>query len=146
MFALTNYHRPATTLTDFVDEVLNDPVFGWRENGALEAFAPRVDIVELENAYKLVADVPGLTKDDVKVTVENGVLTISGEKKAETHEKKEKGWHYYERSSGSFSRAFNLPEHVDSENIKANYKNGVLELTMAKKEVAKPKAVEVKVE
>ena len=146
MFALTSYHRPAAPLASFVDDLLNDSFFGWRENTAGDTFAPRVDIVELENAYKLTADVPGLSKEDVKVSVENGVLSISGEKKAEKHEKKDKGWHYYERSYGSFSRSFNLPEHVDSENIHASYRNGVLELTLAKREVAKSKAIEVKVE
>jgi len=145
MSALIRYDRPAT-LTDWFENLFDDGFFSWPSREIAAANWPRVDIVEEENAYRLHADLPGLAKDDIRISVENGVLTISGEKKAEKKEKKTGEYAYYERSYGSFSRAFRLPEHVDSEHINAAYVNGVLELTINKTEAAKPKQIEVKVQ
>jgi len=142
MFALTTYRRPANSLTNFVDEFLSNDL--WDRN--LErTWSPRVDIVEEKDAYKVHADLPGLEKKDIGVTVENGVLTISGERKFERKEKNKDSYEYFERRYGSFSRAFKLPELVDPTNIEANYRGGVLEVTLPKAEKAKPKHVEVKV-
>jgi HSP20 family protein len=145
MSALVRYERPALGLSGLLDEFFDDGLFGWGNREIVRTSWPRVDITENENAYRVHADVPGLAKDDIKVTVEDGVLTISGEKKAEKKERKKGEYAYYERSYGSFCRSFNLPDHVDSKNIEAHLKDGVLELTLKKTEEAKPKAIEVNV-
>ena len=109
-----------------------------------EQFVPRVEVTEDKEQLKLQAEMPGLEKDAIKVMVEDGVLTISGEKKSE---KKENGPDYVwsEISDGSFSRSFTLPDYVESDKIQADYKNGVLVLSLPKMEKAKPKEIEVKI-
>lgn len=106
-------------------------------------FIPRVEITEDNDHLKLQAEMPGLEKDAIKVLVEDGVLTISGEKK--TQNKEDGPDHVWsEISNGSFSRSFTLPDYVEAEKIQADYKNGVLILTLPKMEKAKPKEIEVK--
>jgi HSP20 family protein len=107
-------------------------------------WAPSVDVSETDGEYQIKAEIPDVKKEDVKVTLEDGVLTIQGERK---HEKEEKGrkYHRVERSYGSFARSFTLPDLVDEENVKAEFKDGVLSLQLPKSEKAKPKAIEVKV-
>ena len=107
-------------------------------------WAPRVDIVETDAAFVIKAEAPEVKKEDVKVTVDNGVLTVSGERKQEKEEKGKK-FHRVERYYGSFCRSFTLPDNVDEENIKATFKDGMLSLEIPKTEVVKPKAIEVKV-
>jgi len=146
MNTLMRITRPETAMADLFDNLASDGIFSWMDRDiATTGRWPRVDIIEHDDAYRLHADLPGLNKDDIKVTVENGVLTISGEKKEEKHEGKESNYRYYERSYGSFSRSFNLPDNIDAANVGASYKDGVLELTLRKTEAAKPKAIEVKV-
>ena len=91
------------------------------------------------------AELTGLEKDKVKVAVEDGVLTLSGERNLERKEEG-KTFHRVERSQGTFSRSFTLPEDTDVEKVNANYKDGLLEVSVAKREAAKPKAIEVRVE
>ena len=110
----------------------------------VNAWMPRVDVRETEEDIVVSAELPGMTKDDVQVTVENGVLTISGEKKQEREEKKEGGYHVTERCYGKFERAFALPRSVDQENVKAKFENGVLDVTLAKIPAAKPRLIPVK--
>jgi HSP20 family protein len=141
MFALSTYRRPAGSLTNWVDEFLNSE---FRSRDLETSWTPRVDIVEEDNAYRVRADLPGLEKKDVDVTVENGIMTIRGERKFERTDKKDNSYEYYERRYGSFSRSFNLPENVDSTGIEATYRNGVLDITLPKSEKAKPKQVEIK--
>lgn len=105
---------------------------------------PAVDILENNDHFVLKAEIPGMTKDDVKITLENNVLTIRGEKKNET-EKKEENYHRIERSYGSFERSFTIPGTIKVNEIDAQYKDGVLTLTLPKAEEAKPKSIEVKV-
>ena len=105
---------------------------------------PPVDIKETENELILKADVPDVDMKDIDVHVENGTLTIRGERKFEA-EKKEGSWHRVERSYGTFERAFTLPETVDFDAVKADYKAGVLTITIPKKEVAKPRQIKVEV-
>lgn len=144
MSALVRYDRPGTSLASLIDEVFNGGFF-YRTGREVPATTwPHVDIVEEKEAYKIRADLPGIDKKDVKVSVEGGVLSISGEKQATKQEEKNRYYHL-ERSYGSFSRSFGLPENVDTEHIEAGYKNGLLELTLRKTEKAKPKAIEVKV-
>jgi HSP20 family protein len=145
MSSLIRYESPVATLPSLIDELFNDSFFGWRDREITSRQWPRVDIVEEDNAFTLRADVPGVDKNNIKVSVENGLLTISGEKKEE-RENKKGNYAYFERSYGSFSRSFNLPDHVDEKNIAAKYHDGVLELTLKKTEEAKAKAIEVKVE
>lgn len=116
-----------------------------RNMAALGEWAPRVDIAETDAEFVIKAEVPEVKKEDVKVSVENGVLTISGERKQEKEEKGKK-FHRVERYYGSFSRSFSLPENVDDTKVKATFKDGVLTLALPKTEEIKPKAIEVKVE
>jgi len=107
-------------------------------------WVPPVDIVENENELVLKADVPDIKFEDIDVKIENGTLTLRGERKAEKASENG-GWHRMERSYGSFERAFTLPESVDPEHVKADYKNGTLRVTLPKKEIAKPRQVKVEV-
>jgi HSP20 family protein len=121
----------------------------WR-NGEKEAmtvsqWTPLVDISEDANEYLVKAELPELKKEDVKVSVENGELTISGERRAEKEEKGKK-FHRIERSYGSFVRSFTLPEAVSGDKVTAEFKDGVLSVHLPKDEKAKPKTIEVKVQ
>lgn len=111
---------------------------------ASRPWSPAVDIYETENELVLKADVPDVDAKNVAIQIQNGTLTLKGERKFE-QEKNGKGFHRIERSYGSFVRAFSLPETVDAENVKADYRNGVLTVTIAKKEVAKPRTINVEV-
>lgn len=108
-------------------------------------WAPAVDIKETSEAFNIEAELPGMTKDDVKVTVQDGVLSIQGERKHE-EETNDKKHHRIERVYGSFLRRFTLPENVDENSIKASFKDGILSLTLTKAEPAEPKAIEVDVQ
>ncbi len=105
---------------------------------------PTVDISESDGEYLIKAELPEVKKEDVKVTVENGVLTLQGERRQEKEEKGKK-YHRVERSYGSFIRSFTLPESVDEAGVRAEYKDGVLNLHLPKSEKVKPKAIDVKV-
>jgi HSP20 family protein len=107
-------------------------------------WTPAVDIFETENELVLKADLPEVDPKNVDIQIENGTLTLKGTRSFEA-EKNGKGYHRIERSYGSFVRAFSLPETVDPENVKADFKNGVLTITIAKKEVAKPRSIKVEV-
>ena len=109
------------------------------------AWSPVVDIEESAEAYTIRAELPGLSKEKVKVTVENGVLTLSGERDLERRVET-KTFHRVERSQGTFTRSFTLPDDVDSESVAANFKDGLLEIQIAKREEALPKSIEVRVE
>jgi HSP20 family protein len=108
-------------------------------------WVPPVDILENENALIVKADVPDVKFEDIDVQIENGTLTVRGERKFEKKTDEKSGYHRIERSYGAFERAFTLPETVDPEHVKAEYSNGVLTVTLPKKEVAKPKQVKVEV-
>ena len=101
-------------------------------------WAPAVDIYETENELVLKADLPDVDLKDIDVRVENQTLTISGERKFETNDST-KGYHRIERNYGSFVRSFSVPNSFDTENIGAEFKNGVLSVTLPKKEAAKPR-------
>ena len=108
------------------------------------AWAPAVDVSETDSEYTIKAEIPEVKKEDVKVTLQNGVLTIQGERKEEKEEKG-KRYHRIERSYGSFLRSFDVPANVDESKTKADFKDGVLTLSLPKSEQAKPKSIEVKV-
>lgn len=112
-----------------------------------DMLAPRIDIAESKDAIDLTAELPGVDEQDVDVTLDDGVLTIRGEKKAERDEKdKDKNWHVVERSYGSFSRTISLPFDPDSAKVEAKFENGVLHIHLPKPaEVAKKQQkIEVK--
>ena len=109
------------------------------------AWSPVVDIEETELNYLIRAELPGLSKKNVKVVVEDGVLTLSGERDLE-RKVEGKTFHHIERSHGTFTRSFTLPENADAESVSANYKEGLLEIRVAKCEEAQPKSIEVRVE
>lgn len=111
---------------------------------ASRPWTPAVDILENEHALVLKADLPDIDPKQVGIQLENGTLTLKGERKFEQQENG-KGFHRIERSYGRFVRAFSLPDTVDAENVKADYKNGVLTVTLAKREVAKPKTINVEI-
>ena len=113
------------------------------EGATVAQWLPLVDITENEKEYLIKTELPEVRKDDVKVTVEKGVLTISGERRFEKEEK-EKKYHRIERSYGSFTRSFNVPDDADSSNVSAEFKDGVLTVKLVKSEKALPKSIEVK--
>ena len=109
------------------------------------AWSPVVDIEETELIYLIRTELPGLSKKNVKVVVEDGVLTLSGERDLE-RKVEGKTFHHIERSHGTFTRSFTLPENADAESVSANYKEGLLEIRVAKCEEALSKSIEVRVE
>lgn len=118
-------------------------VAGWPgESLARTEWLPPADITETDDAYRIDLEVPAVAADDVDVSVNDGVLTVSGERKSET-ESDEGKRHRVERRWGTFSRSFRLPENVDENGIEARCRDGVLYLTVAKKEKAQPRRIEV---
>ena len=113
-------------------------------NGQLTAWPMRVDIREDENQIVIKADVPGMEQKDISVNVDNGQLTISGERKFDDEENR-KSYHRVERAYGKFSRSFSLPNTTDMGKISASYNNGVLEVTLPKLEEAKPRSIQVQI-
>lgn len=107
-------------------------------------WVPPVDIQETDHALVVKADVPDMEMKDIDVRLENGTLTLRGHRDFDA-KKTEGGWHRVERSYGTFERAFTLPDTVDPEGVKADYKNGVLTVVLPKKELAKPRQVKVEV-
>jgi HSP20 family protein len=106
---------------------------GWR---------PTVDLRETEDAFVLDAELPGMTKDDIELTFEEGVFTLSGERKSE-EAAEGKGYRHLERRFGSFSRSFTLPRDVAGDKVKAAFENGLLTVTVPKKEQAKPRTIKI---
>jgi len=139
--------RELEEMSDRLNRVFARPALrttNGKENLTVADWMPTVDISETEGEYLIKAELPEVKKEDVKVTVENGVLTLQGERRQEKEEKGKK-FHRVERSYGSFIRSFTLPESVDDSGVKAEYKDGVLNLHLPKTEKVKPKAIEVKV-
>jgi HSP20 family protein len=120
---------------------LFDAFFGGGEQQS-RRWVPAIDLVEGEDHFVLKADLPGLAEDDVNIEVQDGTLTISGERKAE-HESRERGWYRVERSFGSFSRSLTLPDGVDPDAISARFDRGVLEVRIPKPEERKPRRVQI---
>ena len=120
------------------------PGHGGKEAMTVAQWSPLVDITEDEKEYLIKVELPDVKKEDVRLTVENEVLAISGER---TFEKEEKGkkYHRIERAYGSFVRSFSLPEDADGSKVSADYKDGMLHVHLPKSQKAKPKAIEITV-
>lgn len=114
------------------------------ENWSLATWSPACDIYENDNEIVIKAELPEVKKGDVHVAIENNVLTIRGERKF-SEETKQENYRRVERSYGEFMRSFTLPSFVDATKVNADFKDGVLRVTLAKREEAKPKQIEVKV-
>lgn len=123
---------------------LFDGFFQARGNGTggHRRWIPAMDLVETEEDLVLRADLPGMTEDDVEIEIKDGVLTVSGERKAE-HEEKEEGFYRVERAFGSFSRSLSLPQGIDAGAVGANFDNGVLEVRVPKPAERQPTRVQI---
>ncbi len=123
---------------------LFDGFFQARGNGTggHRRWIPAMDLVETEEDLVLRADLPGMTEDDVEIEIKDGVLTVSGERKAE-HEEKEEGFYRVERAFGNFSRSLSLPQGIDAGAVGANFDNGVLEVRVPKPAERKPTRVQI---
>jgi HSP20 family protein len=124
---------------------VGQPRAGSQEVLATGDWVPRADIHETDVAFLITAEIPGVNKEDVKITVGNRILTIRGEKKQEKEEAGQKT-HRVERHYGIFSRTFTLPDNIDENNIKASFKDGMLQVRILKTDDVEPKAIEVIVE
>ncbi len=147
---LTRANDPFAALHREMDQVFESFFRDWdvpaaRERGSLAVAAPRIDVAENAGAFVITAEMPGLTDKDFEVAVADGVLTIKGEKKAES--KKDEGeYHWSERTFGRFERTFSLPPSVDADRADARYEQGVLTLTLPKiiEPEKQPKKIDVK--
>lgn len=144
--AMMRYNSASTENEDFPTglRVFQDSLSRLFSEPASRPWSPAVDIYETENDLVLKADVPEIDPKNVTIQMENGTLTVRGERRFE-EQKNGKGFHRIERGYGSFVRAFSLPDTVDAEKVKADYKNGVLTITLPKKEVAKPRTINVEI-
>jgi HSP20 family protein len=143
--AITPY-RPTTELFRSLFDDL--PGFGSEWGGRMAGMdllrAPSADVMESASEIRVMLELPGMNPEDVEVSLENNVLTISGEKKEERQEDDKKSrWHLSERRYGRFSRSFVLPRDVDHEGIQAHFENGVLRLSVPKSERAKPRRIQI---
>ncbi len=131
-------------MDDILQKMWHDFPFHNLEGDVDLKWTPRLDISETDKALEVVADLPGMEKKDIKVSVDGDLLTIKGEKK-EVKESKDKHYHSIERRSGSFYRALRLPVEVENDKIEANFKDGVLTLTLPKSKKAVKKAAQIEV-
>jgi HSP20 family protein len=150
MFDLLPFKRRSETPSVFseMDDMLKrmwyDFPFHNLEDDTNLSWSPRLDVSETDKALEVVADLPGMEKKDINVSLDGDLLTIKGEKK-EVKEKKDKHFHTIERRSGSFYRALRLPSEVESDKIEANFKDGVLTLTLPKSKEAAKKVAQIEI-
>lgn len=137
-FTEVDFPTGARLFQDAVNRLFSEPA-------TTRPWAPPVDILETENELVVKADLPDVEMKDVHIEIEQGTLTIKGERKFDRKDGKAAGYHRIERSYGEFMRCFAVPETVDSERVKAEYKAGVLTVTLPKKEAAKPQTIKVEV-
>ena len=123
---------------------LADALFGDRSASVPQGWVPPVDVIETENQYQLSAEIPGVSSNEVKVMVREGVLTLSGDRPAVPLAEGSQA-HLSERRFGAFQRRFSLPKDADGERISAEFKNGVLTISVPKRETVAPKDIEVRI-
>ena len=135
---------PLANFRTMFDDFFNEPFFS-TSSEAGKAYWPRMDIVEDKERFIVRADLPGISKSDINVSIEGDMLTISGEKKDDS-KKMEGAYCHIERACGSFTRTFSLPANIDRDKVDANFKNGVLELSLVKtgEEEKRGKSIEIK--
>lgn len=135
--------RPFNSLQHDLNRIFDNMLGEFHTGTNTKSWAPMVDVAETPDAFIIKAELPGVTAEDVKINMQNNVLTLYGNK---NHEEKQEDKNYYrvERSYGAFERSFNFPSVVDSERITAEYKDGVLTITLLKAEEAKPREIEIK--
>lgn len=145
MTFVTRYNAMNDLRNRFLEPFFGQPFFGRFEDDALKSgtWAPPVDVAEEGDKIVVKVEVPGINEKDLKVTFEDGLLTVSGERQFER--KDERNYHRIERTYGSFVRTFTLPRNVDGAKIAASYVNGVLELEIPKREDAKPRQIQINV-
>jgi len=138
--------RDLAVLQDRMNRLFNDSYSPRREDDLMNrgSWTPAVDIYEIEGALVLKAELPDMRRDDIDISVENGTLTIRGERKPDG-ELKQENFHRVERAYGSFERSFSLPNTVDAVKIGAEYKDGVLTVTLPVREEAKPRTIKIDV-
>ncbi|MGA2586097.1 MAG: Hsp20/alpha crystallin family protein [Candidatus Aminicenantales bacterium] len=136
--------RDMVTLREKMNRMFEDVFAGRSEDKELSAstWAPAVDIFETESELMMTVEVPGIDEKDIEIKIEDNTLTLKGERKFEK-ETKEENYHRIERSYGSFYRAFTLPNSIDPDKIQAEHENGVLKITMAKRQELKPRKVKI---
>jgi len=134
-FADVDFPAGIRVFQDAVNRLFSEP--------ASRPWSPSVDVLETENELVLKADLPDVDLKDIDIQIEHGTLSIKGERKFEKVEGKGTGYHRIERSYGQFQRYFSLPDTVEPDKVKADYKNGTLTVTLPKKEVAKPRTIKV---
>ena len=142
MAFVTRYPRSLFGWNDFSS--LFSPEELWRNGskGGTQASAP-VEIAETDDTLTVAVDLPGINRDDIEVNLDKNVLTITGERRSEKSDDENRRYHVTERSYGQFARSFKLPSTVEAEKINAEYKDGVLQLTLPKVEAAKPREIAV---
>lgn len=126
----------------FNDEILPARWVSGNEGLGESRWIPAIDVRETEDSFEFTAELPGLTKDQVEITIEDKVLTLSGERKFEENEESN-GYHRIERAYGSFSRSFTLPNEVDQDKVKAVFENGLLSVSIPKAEQVKPRKIQI---
>ncbi|MBI3949490.1 MAG: Hsp20/alpha crystallin family protein [Acidobacteria bacterium] len=136
--------RDLMDLQHRINRLFEETSRGEREELARAVWSPSVDIYEDPDTILIEADLPGLNKDNVSVNLENNVLTIQGERRLANEEQRE-SYHRIERAYGSFTRSFTIPSNVQADKIEAEFKDGVLQVRLPKREEAKPRQIEVKV-
>lgn len=146
------YHEPWSLLRQFQNELnqgvnlfdgrASEPADGDNSNVVTSHWRPAVDIREEEDRFVIVADLPGVDPNDIEVTMDNGVLTLKGERKFE-YQTGDDSYQRIERACGTFYRRFSLPDSANPEAIEAKGRNGVLEITLPKQEKIKPRRIEV---
>lgn len=134
--------RDIMSFQDEMNRLLDGPALRWGADGSAREWVPAVDISETDDGFILTADVPGMKSEDTKISVVDSVLTLKGEKK-NVREESTESFHRVERTYGSFERTFSLPSSVDSGNIRAKYKDGVLEVRLPKSKEAKTQEIKV---
>lgn len=132
-------------IQDRMNQLFRGTYTGYDEDNLTSgAWAPVVDIYETQDAIEMTFEIPGVNQKDIKVNIENSLLTVSGERRLE-HDDRREGYHRVERSYGAFSRSFTVPSTIDPNRINAEFNSGLLRLTLAKRPESQPRAIEVKI-
>jgi HSP20 family protein len=134
--------RELNSLQSEMNRLFNTAFDSGASGPALQRWVPPMDLVESGDQFVLRADLPGMSEEDIQIELEDGTLTVSGERKAE-HEQREEGFHRVERSFGTFARSLTLPKGIDGDAVSASFDRGVLEIRIPKPEERKPRRISI---